>query len=349
MAMRGRNVVLNGTALGIVVAVCVFLGACGCGDFSQEDLLFLAALPAKETIEVRPAGTRSAVNNTSTGQALQRACDDGDLRCTAENIATGFNGLTFALLDAVDSVTALPPSTREVGRRVWGPHYDASKNETFRFEMVRSADGGTFAFCLHHKRGTVRFGSADEVTCADRDHAASGLVSLLEGQLTPGDLQGARAKTGVGSMTLFTQRLPDLAGFGSRLVIDFDNRDSGTTVDIAFFDVPVQGTGLLRDAAYHYQRSADGAGKFAFEIDLNIIALLPDAGPEHAKIYAAWLDDQSGRADASITEGDTPQGSDVQSHQCWGADLADAYRAPFGEVATGDEGLCVIAATTITP
>jgi hypothetical protein len=321
--------------------LCLAAATTACGDFSQEDLLFLAAVPPKESVELRPAGVESGAGEDSDGQALTAGCGENDLRCEAVNIATGFNKVTFDLLNLVDTVVANPPSYREKNRRVWGPHFDPKTLATYRFEMVRSEDGGTFGFCLHAKRGTVRWGSADDVTCESDEHEESGLKVFLSGQFTPGKVEDARAKSGMGSMTVQTGRF-DGGRFAERLEIDFDNT-AGTQIDVALIGVGGGTSEVERDAAYSFVRRADNSGSFFFELFGNIVEPLQSEVLERVTIEAAWLDDQSGRADASITEGDVPDDIDAVVHQCWNAGGETTWVAPFGQAATGDEASCVIA------
>src|SRR3954463_4672732 len=120
----------------LATALVAGLGA-ACGDLSQEDLLFKAALPSKHELELQPAGDVSTADDgTGTAaQALDTPCADGDLRCNAHGAAKGFNGVTFALLDLIDRIVNLPPTTRAHGRRVWGPAFLDDSQQTVRFEM----------------------------------------------------------------------------------------------------------------------------------------------------------------------------------------------------------------------
>jgi hypothetical protein len=319
--------------------LCLLTATTACGDFSQEDLLFLAALPPKESVELLPAGVRSSLRQDREGQALEIQCEEADLRCEATKIAGGFNKITFDLLNAVDKVAAMPPSMREKNRRVWGPHFDADTLTTMRFEMVRSEDGGTFAFCLHAKRGAVRWGAADEVSCDKEEDEKSGLKLLLDGQFTPGDVEGARAKSGVGSLSLHLNHFGDAAQFAERLDIDFDNTD-GTQIDVDVRGVVVANSDERRDAEYSFLRRKDNSGLFSFALFIDLVEPVVGTGPERLTIKAAWLADQSGRADASVTEADAP--ADVRTHQCWDGELGTTWLAPFGQPESGDPSTCSI-------
>lgn len=331
----------------LLLAAALVGGTSACGDLSQEDLLFRAAVPSKKDVEVRPAGVESEADDASDStatQALEVECEDTDLRCKSIQIAKGLNGITFALLDLVDFVVAQPPSKRSPGRRVWGPYFDAAKGTTARFEMFRLEDGVSYAFCLHAAAGFVGELKAKDVSCETDVDDESGMTLVLSGTFSPGDLEGARARTGAGSMTLETARLPDLAEAGRQMVIDFNNADNRTDIDITVVGQRVPGSVQEREPViYGYTREADGSGTFDFDLLFNFVK--DTVRPEDLVIKAKWNADQAGRADASITGGDI-QGDGLSVSQCWDADGADVFRetrVPPDQVQTvGDADQCVL-------
>lgn len=332
----------------------VVVGA-GCGDLSQEDLLFRAGVPAKEAVAVVPPGTEAEVDDALAGtaqalsvrrQAVQEACD-GDLLCETRNVARTFNGLTFFLLDIVDTISALPPSERSPGRRIWGPHFDGDKGTTFRFEMNRSDDGATFSFCLHAVRGFV--GRAPDVDCSVEEDAGSGLQRLLSGSFVPSGIAGQNARLGTGTMQLETERLNRLNGEArvARVVdIAFDHQGGQTDLHI-----DLQGTSVGnvdRDASYDFFRSAAGDGTLAFDLFADVVqgdALFDERALERIRLRAAWNADRAGRALGVVDDGDTTAPLSVE--QCWDATLATVYRRSAAGDESGDVGVCTLEAPTV--
>lgn len=327
----------------------------GCGDLSQEDLLFRAGVPTKEAVAVVPPGTEAEVDDALAGtaqaqsvrrQAVQEACD-GDLLCETRNLARNFNGLTFFLLDIVDTIAALPPSERSPGRRIWGPHFDGDKDTTFRFEMNRSDDGASFSFCLHAVRGFV--GRAPDVDCSVEEDAGSGLERLLSGTFLPSGIAGASARLGTGTMLLESERLSRQNGearIARTVDIAFDHQGGQTDLHI-----DLQGTSVGdvdRDASYDFFRSAAGDGTLAFDVFADVVqgdALFDERALERIRLRAAWNVDRAGRALGVVDDGNATTPLSVE--QCWDATLATVYRRSAAGDESGDVGLCAIEAPAV--
>ena len=329
----------------------------GCGDLSQEDLLFRAAIPAKEALEVRPAGAASDADGAGAAgtetQAMEVACEAFDVKCQARNVSFVLNSVTFTLLDLVDRIVSFPPSQRERGRRVWGPFFDFDSGATSRFEMVRTDGGAAYRFCLHSVAGRIADRDARDVTCDTDVDDDTGLTLLLEGTFSPGDLAGARARSGVGSMLFHTGRLPgELAAIGRTMAIDFDNEDDETNVTITVEGQRDVGSVFERDPiSYEFRRDAAGAGTFGFVLFADVHQDDENAANlrriERLDIVAQWNADQAGRGVARVREGDLGA-EEFTVDQCWDSADAQVYRGldfsgdledPFVE---GDEGRCEV-------
>ena len=341
--------------LAVVMSVLVLAG---CGDLSQEDLLFRAGVPDKRALALAPPGIEDEVaaevgDDASTrAQGLEEACGDGQLLCTTRNLARGFNGLTFFLLDLVDAISLQPPTLREPGRRVWGPHFDPDQRLSYRFEMTRGDDG--FDFCLHAARG--RMVASDEtnaITCADDDGDVAGdevdvergtLVEILSGSFLPSGIAGDAARLGQGTMQLQTGRQSRFTGerrFARAVDFVFNNTDGATVIDIDLLGATVNDQ--ERDGAYHYDRSAAGDGSLVFDVFDEVVAprFLSDDEQqlEHITLQADWNADRAGRASGVVDGGNTER--DYVIEECWDAQLDTVYVKDIGDTATGDEALCV--------
>lgn len=315
----------------------------GCGNLSEDDLFFFAGLPRKAQLEMRPAGEPSSLEGDGTEeQALELPCADGDLRCHARDVARGLNGVSFFLLDIIDEVLKYPPTHRERNRRVWGPIFDARKNTTFRVEMVREDDAtselGSFRFCVHSATGNVPPRQAGNVDCDVDSDEESGLALVLSGQFTPGDVEGARARSGVGSLALELSRVEPLQGAGRRVLVDFDNDDGRNELHLSVNGVLLQGTNIERDAVdYDFTREADGSGTLRFDTFADLATEQP--GVENVVIDAAWDAAQAGRAEAAVARVSDLENPLFVAVQCWDAELGTVFfRA--NDTSTGDEDLC---------
>lgn len=339
-----------------LLALCVAVGAVGCGDLSQEDLLFRAAVPPRDAVALTVPGASTESASALTARQALGGCADGDLRCDATEVATAFNGLTFFLLDVVDAVVALPPTLREPGRRVWGPHFDIQKNQTFRFEMVRDDEGSTWAFCLHAARGRVTDRDIDNeaMTCASEDGSddVGDLINVFSGAFEPSDIAGDGARQGRGVMRFEAEKVARFDGgdrFARILDFTFDNRDDEVHIDVDLSGAPVDNLDVERDAAYSFNREQDGSGDFEFEFFVDLVGsgdLIPRRTPEHVSMVARWQADLSGRALAIVDEGDVEPGVDVNIDQCWNSSLETIrFKDVDGNVSVGQEDtVCAFAA-----
>lgn len=323
------------SALSVVVLA---LGVSACGDLSQEDLLFRAAVPPKDAIALRVPGAAEGAGALSVRR--QALCPDDDLRCTATELAGGFNGLTFVLLDVVDAVVQLPPSQRARGRRVWGPHFDVEKNRSFRFEMVRR-DDGFFDFCLHSAAGRVSEREVGDIDCGSDDDV---MANIFSGSFQPSDVVGDGARQGLGTMRFEAEKVRRVDGgdrFADVLDFAFDNRDGRVDIDIHAEGVPTGRADVDTTADYSFARGVDGGGEFRFQVFANLVSegLIPQQNLEHVDLKARWLADQSGRAHGVVSGGDLDDGEEVSVDQCWDADLATfRFENIGGEIEPGDEG-----------
>ena len=336
--------------VGVLAAWGLAVGAVGCGDLSQEDLLFRAGIPVKGALAVVPPGTEDEVDDalaSSARQAMEENCD-GDLLCETRNLARGFNGLTFFLLDLVDAIAALPPSERSPGRRVWGPHFDAEQGKTFRFEMQRSDDGATFTFCLHARIGFVA--RAPAVDCGVEADADSEMQRVLTGSFSPSGIVGDAARLGAGTMTLFSERLNRLNGearFARQVDFAFDNRDQATAIHIDLLGTTVDD--VDRDAAYDFIRDDTGSGTLAFDVFADLVpsdAVLQRRQLERIRLRAAWNEALAGHA-IGVVDGGNAGDRTFTLEQCWDASLARVYSRDVDDTEVGSVDACLVAAPAV--
>jgi hypothetical protein len=110
-------------------ALALAVALAGCGNYSTEDLRFLAALPQRDDLKV-------AVPAPGQPGALS-ACATGDARIWLEAKPTsdGINAGVEFLLSLVDLVRRQPPAWRTDDARGWGP-FDAERHPGRQIQVV---------------------------------------------------------------------------------------------------------------------------------------------------------------------------------------------------------------------
>jgi hypothetical protein len=307
-----------------------------CGNYDPETRLFRELAPRIEDVALEAPGASTfaaedggSANTETQGMAV--VCNEDRLRCHAQNIATLFNGISFGLLWMVDLIIQFPPSSREPGKRVWGPHYQQREDRTIRFEMVREADD-SFSYCLHAGFGDLSKSDFTGISCADVEHAA-GVVRLLSGNVTPGDAEGAAVRSGAGTLVfepINVELLDEPADAPLTFTVGYDNTDGhDIRVDI---DSQVEETcnPILETDTYRYTRDLDGAGTFRFKTNAEFVP--GDFGfdnvCEELTITAQWQDDRAGRADALICGGNLGEAcadAQVSATECWDDELTTVF------------------------
>jgi hypothetical protein len=327
-------------AMTSVIAVGLF--AAGCDTYSRDDILFRRGVPSVEDLALEPPGAKAdeASDGEASASVARRAldaCRDDSLRCTAQNIATSLNGLTRGLITIIDFVRLLPPTRRETGRRVWGPHHNEREDRTHRFEMVKNLDAngdfdGTLTFCLHVARGEVEWRLRDPVDCSVVEDAESGLTLVLSGVITPGEEDSNAARTGSGTLVLDANRMAAISGDRGLLgVLDiqYDNTSDPKTISMAITDVEDAEENPIPDnAAYAFVGYDDGSGRFDFVVKTDLVRPNPfaDSLLERFDIRARWQADGAGRAEAEASGGDIVEVDSWNVTECWDGGLSTTWR-----------------------
>lgn len=325
----------------------------GCGNFSNEDLIFLAALPGRDQVALRIPGNEDRNNSTqslsSQSQSLT-SCNQDNLHCQAVNVSNGINAAVFGLLNLVDAIANVPPTRREPGLRVWGPHYAIESNTTLRFEMRRETVGkiDIFEYCLHAVKGRADTQMAEDIVC-DREVDDSGLVRLMHGSFSPGAEGSGGARYGAGSLVFDLNAAQD-AGVAKpddrgRFTVDYDNTEEQTIIELHIREVMGDdGTFLPASADYVYHGQHDGSGDFRFTLNADFVGGFIFSDLEQLEIAAQWRADEAGRADATVSGGDLVN-TVVSATHCWDAELEGVYYSDSEEEhpTTGQASDCAFA------
>lgn len=310
----------------VLLSLGLLLTTSACGNYSNEDLLFFAALPRAEDVSLKVPGADYGQQSQSLSSSSQPlvACADDDLRCLAGRISTGINAGVLAILDMIDHMALdYPPSHREPGLRLWGPVYLPEQNLSIRFEMRRIDDaaGMHYLYCLHALRGEANLDLAGEIGC-DVEDDPSGLKRIIRGEYFPGsEAQTGSVSQGKGELIVDLNRSRE-AGLGKiddqgRLRIVYQNDAEGLHIDLHIREVTDSQTLLPSEADYSYLRRADGSGTFHFVVQAEFIDAFILSRLETLEIQAAWTACEAGQAQAQITGGDLESGQQIDAAQCW--------------------------------
>jgi hypothetical protein len=320
----------HGIVLPLALAALVGgVAAAGCGNYSNEDLEFMNALPQGDALRVEiPA--RSA--------ALSPA-DEAELARMTHNVTRDFNGLLGTLVGIVDFVRSFPPTSRTPDSRIWGPFAaDRAKNKNLdwqtRMMMNRDlmvADQFDYEIAVHH------LGNAD----------------LDWPVFIRGWFQASQtARRGTGHVELVTADVRaeglDVSDLGmlDHLEIDYDTLADPLLVKMTITNVrdPLDPSPPAM-IVYTYKAKPDGQGQMTFDLFANIIPTPPPATEqmEHMNVTSRWLGTGEGRAQLTIVSGD---GIGSQQSECWDS----SFHATFNNKPWGVPGEDVPAdPTTVDP
>src|SRR5262245_49945946 len=230
-------------------AAVVLALAAGCGNYSNEDLEFMNAMPSREDLSANlPA--RSALTQGTEAELSKQAHD----------VAKAFNGIMFDILGGVDFIRSFPPSDRGENSRTWGPFQngpgDNNPDLQWLFTVHREAEPSTFTYKLQVQRKT---------------DPPDAWVDFLDGMFT--SRHGARR--GEGSFTMQTDSVraagfPPEPGDGAKIKsikVDYDTRDFPISVHMTIMTYPdLLDLTQTVTTTYEYGVQADGQGALRFSV-----------------------------------------------------------------------------------
>jgi len=268
-------------------ALAAAVALAGCGNYSTEDLRFLAALPQREDlrVEVPSEGTAGALGVCLSGTA--------DVWLWAKPTSDGLNAAVGFLVSLVDAVRRIPPTWRTEDARGWGPFDDENHpGNELRIVIVRRyppASGGEpvhdYVFQARPK-GTLPF------------------TSILGGTF-----QGGSASRGSGGLVLDFEALWALGmneadtPHGSMQVL-YDRASDPVTIAL---QIAQGGFGVV-PFAYGFAGYAGGGGAFGYAFR--------DVPGNRYEVTAGYDVAGAGRAQVSFTGA---MGGSGGFRQCWDA------------------------------
>jgi hypothetical protein len=272
------------------------LASAGCGNYSNEDLEFMQALPEKSDLSA-DVPTRSAVVLGDTAELYRMTRD----------VVVIFNGVVDTFLGVIDAIRSYSPTTRHPDQRIWGP-FPSQDQPGWEIRMVMTrTDLATFMY-------TVDFhaiGSADDawINVIGGSFAASG---------------GARKGSGILNVTTVVARAAGLnpgLGYLETMSATYDNHEFPITVDLQYTNLPnplkptdpTQGT-------YGFALGQNGDGSLSFNFSANSIP--GPAGIDVFQVTSNWLGSGPGRSDLQVVSGDA---AGAHEAQCWNQQFQAVY------------------------
>ncbi len=296
----------------------VALALTGCGNFSNDDLVFMNALPRKDDLSTRvPAGTGGkGLSHRSDG--LNGVGQSSDFYANTKGFADRFNATLDTVLGVIEVVRKWPPTTREPNRRIWGPAADTG-NSGFELQLTleRNPDTGAYDWTLEHRRRGGAF------------------FKTAAGHFEP----TMDVRKGAGEMHFFLA-----AAREGGLNVD-SNLAIARSIDITYDTVPpVKVTEELpadgrHDFSYSYAEQPAGGARMEAKFGLDNIP-----GAERFHAISRWDNTGAGRGDVAIIQG-SATGLDFQV-QCWDSAFLVTYSDDFLTAPVGDPARCVLGPPT---
>ena len=277
----------------------LLLAACG-GNYSNEDVEFISALPVRHELESKlPAqtgqplvvGTRQ--DAISVGQPSQAYLD-------AKGASDAFNGGLFSLLDLIDVIRLTPPTVREPDRRVWGPFPDTNNPDFVDEVVMERTQPALFDYRIEARRKDAPSSSPWVAIVTGSFHATGGArrgngeVHLL-----------AKAARDGGLLTPGIETL-------DTLYVGYVTDESPIQVNMLFVSMPNPTPTIV---GYAYREYTDHHG----EIDFVVVAA---GGLLILGETAKWLPDGRGRADQAGLAGFF---FGARGYECWDAQYLVTY------------------------
>jgi hypothetical protein len=299
---------------------CAFLlAAAGCGNYSNEDLEFMNAIPQRGDVAVE-----------LPRRANLTAADSAEGWLTTFKVTRDFNHVADAFLSLIDTIRSFYPTTRNANERIWGPV--ASKEHPgwqIEFRMTKSeAPMRRFNYVL------VMLPPAGVVLHSGRQE-----VQIIGGNFDAAGGAGTGTGSGLLDVTLDVARqegviFPNLESLRS-LSIDYDARDWPRRTTMTLLNLP---SVVPVSAAYTHEHWQNGDGTMRFSFEQEIPGF---AGLQTLLVESRWLGAGPGRSDLSVTAGSAT--GLASSVECWNETFRSIYKLqswdPDGVF--GDAGTCI--------
>lgn len=299
------------------------VAACG-GNFSNDDLEFLNALPAREDLAAKLPAAEASVTAGSLRQrkALLSVGDVSQLYLDTRQASDEFNGGLDGMLAMLEQVRHLTPSQRAEDVRLWGPLKDSS-HSGHEARLLMKRDAEIFAYWVQFRPE----GGSEESwwNLVEGGFRADGGLRKGEGLLVLRVSEARARGLDVG----------DLSSLDT-LEIRYQTREVPLQVEMRFVPASTQLTPELR---YAHREVPGGPGEMGFL--LRGTDVIPGGQKEDLLITSRWTRDRGGVGTMVVTGGDVPSSITATHVECWDASFRVTYIARSWEgTAVGDASSC---------
>jgi hypothetical protein len=282
------------------VLVLAFVGLGACGNYSNDDLEYMNAVPA---------GNQLVATLPAYSAALPVA-SEAELAQTTHNVTNQFNQMLDGTLGGVDAIRSYEPSRRTATSRTWGP-FKSDQQIGWDWRLIVSHDD---------PQSTVFTYELDVENTAD---TSAGWLTFVSGSFDASE----EVRKGNGSMKVTTQPLTD-AGFPfdqgtapfTMLTVTYSTLNYPITVDMEI-DRTADALNPVTSVVYSYLGQADGSGQMSFTLTGNLVI-----GPaiETVAVVSGWLPTGAGEATETVEQGD---GAGLTQTECWDTSFAATYNS----------------------
>jgi hypothetical protein len=315
----------------------VWLAACQ-EPFSNEDILFLKALPRDLAVDVPgDADTTKRGLRPQQGSVLRAQFYDG-----AVDVASGINVGVFGILTMIDMVTDMPTTIRIPDRRVWGPFQPEPATPVELLLVVdRIRTSTTVQFTSESDELTVGSYYRYAISARSTGTSTAAWRQLIGGStvlLEPDEDEAA------GQLTIDFEAIrafnPEDGSRGGAFVA-YDFQGPREIIELRFIgpDSAVEDLITDPDVTFRYARDEDDSGQFTF--------VSPDEdGLNVFNVLLRWVPSQAGRADVEIC-GPGVGPIAFYAAECWSEAFDrtwllsnyEGLQPPFGSIEGCAEGL----------
>lgn len=295
------------------------LALSACGNWSNRDLDFIEALPTRDDLKAKlpVSATGQPLEGVSTRTDGLNVGDPSNAYAATKKAQSDFNGLLDFLLNVIDTVRALPPTTRTADSRTWGPYADA-KNPGWEFAVTiaqtNAADQpAEFGWAISARQNGGAF------------------IALLNGTFKPSDT----AKKGEGAIVVHVKDFRDRLAVDANLKlldsisIAYDTKGFPRSVGMLFAGSPAS---PLSSLGYAYQEQSDRSGFLVFR------ARTTDANVAEVEYGSKWLANGAGVAGGRVTDGGYTGATVIE---CWDTSFKVVYyAASWGPPDAGSRADC---------
>lgn len=291
----------------------------GCGGLQpahwmEQDEAFVVAVPDEA--------------RTQLGKPrVQQVRDDGDTALTLQildPVVDALNAMTLDLLVVLDEIVSAPPTERTETSRRWGPTYVVEYDITYQLDV--QIDGDAYLY-------EVLLDSGDTGEATNSVMAGSYVPAGAEVDAGAFDLQG-----------VVLEALLPVSGVSGTLTVEHQTDGGSQGIGMDLRDLEADGIDdlLVPDVYTYAQEEAGGQLCFLAGVDW-----ADGDAAEQLRVLSRWVEDGSGRADGSLSEGDLA--APIEMIECWDDQGRATYwwdsAGLFPE--TGDPASCALTAAPV--